>query len=174
MDPYLNITVGHYNANTEHFKQLLDYSKQKRYKTLLNVAVPSGMWQNAEDIICDDKDREYLEKLEKNIKILLEMFGIRLIKTMKKILGCTTVNRLYITPIGDVLVCPYVHIKIGNIFKNPLKEIVDFRIKHFKNHSDLCLAGEDKNFISKFMTKSGQSIFKPALAEEIFSKEDFV
>ena len=40
MDPYLNITVGHYNANTEHFKQLLDYSKKKRYKTLLNVAVP--------------------------------------------------------------------------------------------------------------------------------------
>ena len=35
MDPYLNITVGHYNANTEHFKRLLDYSKQKRYKTLL-------------------------------------------------------------------------------------------------------------------------------------------
>ena len=24
------------------------------------------------------------------------------------------------------------------------------------------------------MTKSGQSIFKPALAEDIFSKEDFV
>ena len=32
MDPYLNITVGHYNSNTEHFKQLLDYSKSKRYK----------------------------------------------------------------------------------------------------------------------------------------------
>ena len=64
MDPYLNITVGHYNANTEHFKHLLDYSK-KKYKTLLNVAVPSGMWQNAEDIICDDKDREYLRKIRK-------------------------------------------------------------------------------------------------------------
>ena len=33
MDPYLNITVGHYNANTEHFKQLLDYSKDQNYKT---------------------------------------------------------------------------------------------------------------------------------------------
>ena len=32
MDPYLNITVGHYNANTEHFKQLLDYSKDQNYK----------------------------------------------------------------------------------------------------------------------------------------------
>ena len=47
------------------FQALLDYSKDQRYKTLLNVAVPSGMWQNAEDIICDDKDREYLRKIRK-------------------------------------------------------------------------------------------------------------
>ena len=82
----------------------------------------------------------------------------------------------YITPIGDVLVCPYVHIKIGNIFEKSLKEIVDygFSIKYFRNHSDLCLAGEDKEFIKKFMTKSGQTIFKPAEAKEIFDKNDFV
>ena len=61
MDPYLNITVGHYNADTEHFKQLLDYSKDNNYKTLLNVAVPAGMWQKMSEIICDDKDREYLK-----------------------------------------------------------------------------------------------------------------
>ena len=68
------------------------------------------------------------------------------------------------------------HIKIGNIFKQSLNEIVDFgfSIKHFRNHSDLCLAGEDKSFIRKFMTKQGQSIFKPAEAKEIFQKEDFV
>ena len=30
MDPYLNITVGHYNANTDHFKQLLDYFKAEK------------------------------------------------------------------------------------------------------------------------------------------------
>ena len=35
MDPYLNITVGHYNAHTDHFKQLLDYSKDQNYKTFL-------------------------------------------------------------------------------------------------------------------------------------------
>ena len=32
MDPYLNITVGHYNANTDHFKQLLDFSKTRNIK----------------------------------------------------------------------------------------------------------------------------------------------
>ena len=176
MDPYLNITVGHYNADTEHFKQLLDYSKDNNYKTLLNVAVPAGMWQKMTDIICDDKDREYLKKMRKEYKNLVRNIWNPFDKNNEKILCCTTVNRLYITPIGDVLVCPYVHNKIRNIFKNSLKEIVDygFSIKYFRNHSNLCLAGEDKEFIKKFMTKSGQTIFKPALAKDIFPKEDFV
>jgi len=176
MDPYLNITVGHYNARTDHLKQLLDYSKQKKYKTLLNVAVPAGMWQKMDDIICNDEDREYLKKIRKEYKNLVRNIWNPFDKNHEKILGCTTVNRLYITPIGDVLVCPYVHIKIGNIFKQSLREIVDFgfSIKYFRNHSDLCLAGEDKNFIKNFMTKDGQTIFKPAEAKDIFSKEDFV
>ena len=176
LDPYLNITVGHYNANTDHFKQLLDYSKNKKYKTLLNVAVPSGMWQKMTDIICDEKDREYLRNIRKEYKNLVRNIWNPFDRNHEKILGCTTVNRLYVTPIGDVLVCPYVHIKIGNIFESSLKDIVDygFSIKYFKNHSDLCLAGEDKEFIKRFMTKSGQTIFKPALAKDIFSQEDFI
>ena len=176
IDPYLNITVGHYNAHTDHLKQLLDYSKDQKYKTLLNVAVPAGMWQKAEEIICDDNDRAYLREIRKEYKNLVRNIWNPFDKSFEGILGCTTVNRLYITPIGDVLVCPYVHIKIGNIFKQSLKEIVDygFSIKHFRKHSDLCLAGEDKSFISKFMTKQGQSIFKPALAEEIFPESDFI
>ena len=175
MDPYLNITVGHYNANTDHFKQLLDYSKDNKYKTLLNVAVPSGMWQKMTDIICDDKDREYLKKMRKEYKNFVRNIWNPFDKNHEKILGCTTVNRLYITPIGDVLVCPYVHIKIGNIFESSLKEIVDygFSIKYFRNHSNLCLAGEDKEFINKFMTKSGQTIFNPTHAKDVFSEDDF-
>ena len=65
IDPYLNITVGHYNAHTEHLKQLLDYSKDQKYRTLLNVAVPAGMWAKAEEIICDDNDRKHIQNLRK-------------------------------------------------------------------------------------------------------------
>ena len=68
IDPYLNITVGHYNAHTDHLKQLLDYSKDQKYRTLLNVAVPAGMWHQADEIICDDKDREYLRKIKKRLQ----------------------------------------------------------------------------------------------------------
>jgi len=176
MDPYLNITVGHYNAFDPNFKMLLDYSKQQNYKTLLNVAVPAGMWQKMSEIVCDEKDRIHIQKLRKEYKNLVRNLWNPFDKNNEKILGCTTVNRLYITPLGDVLVCPYVHIKIGNILEKPLKEIVDFgfSIKYFKNHSDLCLAGEDTEFIKKFMTREGQTIFNPSKAEDIFKKDDFI
>ena len=49
-----------------------------------------------------------------------------------------------------------------------------FKIKHFRNHSDLCLAGEDLNFIKNFNSTSGVSIFKPVEANKIFPKEDFL
>jgi MoaA/NifB/PqqE/SkfB family radical SAM enzyme len=176
MDPYLNITVGHYNVNDENFRNLLDYSKKEKYKTLLNVAVPAGMWQKMDSIICDEKDRAHIQELRKEYKNLVRNLWNPFDKSNEKILGCTTVNRLYITPLGDVLVCPYVHIKIGNIIKDNLKDIVEkgFKIKYFNNHSSLCLAGEDVSFINKFMTKPGQSIFNPSIAEEIFQKEDYI
>ena len=44
-----------------------------------------------------------------------------------------------------------------------------FSIKHFRNHSDLCLAGEDLNFIKNFNSSKGKSIFKPVEANKIFS-----
>ena len=42
MDPYLNITMGHYNAFDADFEELIKYSKNN-YKTLINVAVPAGI-----------------------------------------------------------------------------------------------------------------------------------
>ena len=59
--------------------------------------------------------------------------------------------------------------------------------KSIISHLFSCLINENELFwhifyeiqaisleIKNFMTKSGQTIFKPALAKDIFSKEDFV
>ena len=97
-------------------------------------------------------------------------------KSYSHTLGCNTVYRLYITPIGDVLVCPYVHIKIGNVYEQSLREISDygFSIKYFHDHSDLCLAGEDHEFVNKCMQHEKQTIFNPINAKEFFTDEDYV
>ncbi|MDP7038060.1 MAG: radical SAM protein [Myxococcota bacterium] len=179
MDPYLNITVGHYNAFSEDIEMLCQYSDDQDYTTLLNVAVPSGMWLKLDkmaEVIVDEKDKARLIALRKKHKNILRNIWNPFDKNYEQVLGCNTVNRLYITPLGDVLVCPYVHVKIGNVFEQSLKEISEygFKIKHFKEHSPLCLAGENKEFITKYMSSEGQSIFNPSRAQDIFTAEDFV
>lgn len=176
MDPYLNVTVGHYNAKSEDLRLLLDYSKKKKYRTLVNVACPAGMWNQVHDVVCDEEDIQHIRQLRKEYKNLNRNLWNPFDSKLEKIMGCTTVNRIYITSIGDVLACPYVHIKIGNVFKQTIKEITNygFRIKHFRNYSEKCLAGEDLNFIKKFNSTPGKTIFNPVNADEIFPKEDFI
>lgn len=176
MDPYLNVTVGHYNAKSEDLRLLLDYSKKKRYRTLVNVACPTGMWNQVHDVICDEEDIQHIRNLRKEYKNLNRNLWNPFDTKLEKIMGCTTVNRIYITALGDVLACPYVHIKIGNVFEQTLKEITDygFTIKHFRNYSEKCLAGEDLDFIKKFNSTPGKTIFNPVKASEIFPKEDFI
>ena len=176
MDPYLNITMGHYNAFDPAFEELVKYSKDNNYKTLINVAVPAGMWSQMDEIMLDDKDRKHLNNMRKKYKNLVRNIWNPFDKTNEKVIGCTTVNRLYITPLGDVLACPYVHIKIGNVIEQSLKEIVDygFSIKHFNEHSPICLAGENTEFVKSYMSTFGQSIFRPSEAKDIFPKSDFI
>ena len=175
MHPYLNITVGHYNAKSEDIKLMMKYSKDKNYKTLLNVATPAGMWQNLTDIMIDDEDKKYLIEMRKEHKNIMRNLWDPFDKNYESVIGCNTVNRVYITPIGDVLSCPYVHIKIGNVYENSLKEISEhgFSFKRFRENSQACLAGEDVGFVKNFMSKKGTSIFNPVKAEEIFPNDHY-
>ena len=175
MHPYLNITVGHYNAKSEDIKMMLQYSKDKKYKTLLNVATPAGMWQNLTDIMVDEEDKKHLIEMRKEYKNIMRNLWNPFDKNFESVIGCNTVNRVYITPTGDVLSCPYVHIKIGNVYDNTLKEISEhgFSFKRFRENSQACLAGEDQGFVKNFMSKKGTSIFKPVEASEIFPKDHY-
>ena len=176
LDPYMNITVGHYNAYSDDIEKMCQYSLENGYTTLLNVATPGGMAQDNEEIMVDDGDKVRLLELRKKYKNIIRNIWNPFDKEYANILGCNTVNRLYVTPIGDVLVCPYVHVKIGNVYEQSLKDISEygFGIKYFHDHSDLCLAGEDHEFVHKCMQHKGQTIFNPIDAKDFFVKEDYV
>ena len=176
MEPYLNITVGHYNAFDKDIEELCQYSKEQGYTTLVNVAVPSGNWHSMDEVMCSQKDTAHLIELRKKYKNMLRNLWNPFDKKYEGVIGCNTVNRTYITPIGDVLVCPYVHIKIGNIFEQSLKEIVEYghSIKDFRNYNPLCMAGEDKEFVNKYLKTPNIGVFKPLEAKEIFKDEDYV
>jgi MoaA/NifB/PqqE/SkfB family radical SAM enzyme len=80
-----------------------------------------------------------------------------------------------ITQYGDVQPCPYMHVSLGNIFKEPLKNIIErgLRIKYFRSPFDTCFIALEKAFIDKHVSRSyGKALPVPLL--EYFSPEDFV
>lgn len=173
--PYLNITVGRYNVRSKDLEDMFKYSQDKGYISVVNIAIPSGCWEGNEDIIMTQGDRLYLQSLrEKYGNIIRDIWNPFDRKEHKKIFGCNAINRLYMTPKGDILACPFMQVKIGNVYEKSLKEIVDygFSIKHFSEHRELCLAGEDIEFMNKYL-KSSKSIYEPIDAQKLFKNEDY-
>lgn len=168
------IAVGHYNAQSDELEEFCKFSKENGYLTHFNLAMPSGNWKANQEIMIDDNDRERINELRKKYDIIYDMWN-PFDKKKEQLLGCNCVNRIYVTPKGDVFPCPFLHIKLGNIYEQPLEEIVKFgfSIKHFHDYQPLCLAGEDRVFLGKY-THDGMSVFNPLDAKEIFSEEDFI
>jgi MoaA/NifB/PqqE/SkfB family radical SAM enzyme len=79
------------------------------------------------------------------------------------------------TQYGDILPCGFIHISMGSIFEESLGDILrrGQSVKHFKEYNPLCLSGEDRNFINKYMSKFyGKPL--PIHWSEAFTDEDFI
>lgn len=169
MEAYMNITVGHYNAFSKELEEQLQYSYEHGFYTILNAAVPAGCWKNNYDVMLDEEDTKHIESLRKKYSNLNRDLWNPFDRDKCGNMGCNAGNILYITPWGDVFPCPFIHIKLGNLYEQSLEEIVNyaFSIKEFREYSDKCIAGEDRDFVSKYL--SGDiSTQHPADARELF------
>ena len=175
IQPYVNVTVGHYNALSADLEALCAYSAERGYITFFNIAIPSGCWQGRFEVMIDETDRARLIELRKKYKNVLRDLWNPFDRNHEKSLGCQTMSKLYVTDQGDVTPCSFIHIKLGNLYEQPLREIMDYgyRVKYFREHHETCLAGENRWFVEKFMLKE-MSVLKPAEARAIFGPEDYV
>lgn len=171
MAPCLNMIFGHHNLKDPDLYNVLDYAKERGYSTWCMLAMPFGAWK---DNIMDAEDVKIFSGIRKKYDTCFctwDMYD----RKKERISGCWTVNRLYITPLGDVLACAYIDIKIGNIKEQPLKEIYDygFSIKYFGGYSPICVSAQNRAFRNKFLDKPAD-IFSPLDAHEIFGEEDYI
>jgi len=171
MSAWPNVIFGHHNSKSEDLKALLDFSDAQGYSTYFMMAMPFGVWK---DNIMDAEDMQILAQLRKDHNCYFDTWDIY-DKAKEKISGCWTVNRIYINPLGDVLPCPYINIKIGNIKEQSLKEILNygFSIKYFGEYSPICVSAHNRNFREKFLPEE-LTVFNPADAKKIFMKDDYI
>jgi MoaA/NifB/PqqE/SkfB family radical SAM enzyme len=162
----------HQSVKTENMEELAKFCQENGFGLDIIVARAIGKWEGNHDVLIDEEDAAHLRNLHQKYPALYRdvfpSYGLDR--------GCGTVkNILELTKYGDVLPCVFIHISLGNIFEEPLKDIIErgLNIKHFNDYNPKCLSGEDRCFIDNYMTKFyGKPL--PVSWKEVFSDEDFI
>ncbi len=164
--------VTHQNCQTDRLIQMAEFAQKNDFTIDVLIARATGAWEGKHEVLIDKEDAEFLRKAHDQYPVLhrdtFPSYG------MNKGCGCVD-STLHITQYGDVTPCVYIPISIGSIFKESLANIIKRgqSIKCFQEYSSLCLSGEDRNFINKYMSKTYRKPL-PIHWTEAFDKEDFI
>ena len=130
---------------SDEFMNLCAYCKDEDIPLYVTLAKPVGTARDQDTWVCTKKDVDQLKFLEDKFNIFTHMtpsYGQpgRCI-TVK---GINTVNHD-----GEIVPCPYMDLSIGNVTKEPLKDILDRGMKNswLGPYRDECIIGEHKEFI---------------------------
>ncbi|MFA5062292.1 MAG: radical SAM protein [Patescibacteria group bacterium] len=157
---------------SEEFKDFLKFLNQKGVPVFVTYAKPVGDWEGNFEAMVDKDDMNYMRGLEKECDAFTHLtpsYGMDL--------GCIAVKRMIsITKYGDVMPCPYMHVSLGNFFKEPLKDIIErgLNIKYFGQYYESCYMAEDKDFINKYIVPKVYGKPLPVSYNEVFNEEDYI
>lgn len=167
---FVQTVVTKQRLHSDEFIKFIEYFNKKGVGVFVNYAKPVGSWEGNFDVLVNKKDMKYMEELEKKYKVFTHLtpaYGLDM--------GCIAVKGMIsVTKYGDVLPCPYIHISIGNVFKEPLEDIVKrgLSIKHFGERVGTCLIAEDRNFINNYIAKKVYGKPLPVDYSEVFTEKD--
>jgi MoaA/NifB/PqqE/SkfB family radical SAM enzyme len=167
---FIQTVVTKQRLHSDEFLNFVKYFNKKDVGVFVTYAKPVGAWEGNFDVLVDKQDIEYMRDLEKRLNVythLTPAYGLDM--------GCIAVKGMVsVTQYGDVLPCPYIHTSIGNVFEEPLKDILrrGLDIKYFGEHVDTCLIAEDKEFINKFIVDEIYNKPLPVPCSEVFTDED--
>ncbi len=137
-------TVTHDNIKSDDLRLLIEKVNSLGAVFLFNLAVPCGSWRNNRDIIITGRDRLYLKKLLNKYPASSTDH-----EPGRNRIGCPAgMEKIYITPDGDVLPCPFIHVSFGNVKKASLSDIIRKMrfVPQFGSYPDICVAAEDSLF----------------------------
>ncbi len=167
---FIQTVVTKQRLHSDEFLEFVQYFNKKGVGVFVTYAKPVGSWEGNFDVLVDKKDIDYMKELEKKHDVythLTPAYGLNM--------GCIAVKGMVsVTQYGDVLPCPYIHISIGNVFQEPLKDIFKrgLDIKYFGEHVDTCLIAEDREFIQKYVVNGIYNKPLPVPCPEVFTAED--
>jgi MoaA/NifB/PqqE/SkfB family radical SAM enzyme len=151
MNLTINTMLTHENIRSEGLKKMLEFVDKNRIKLNVVLPAPIGRWENDTKHIVTEEDKVLVEQI------------LRKFPTVRRDLdanyytfGCGAAKEvLYVSPEGNLLVCPFIHASLGNVRNTSLKELRARALKHetFSRYHSCCLAAEDRQFIKSHLSR---------------------
>ena len=148
----LGTVVTTRSLRSKGFAALLGISRKLDVILMLILPAPAGRWQKNRDIFLGEDDLALIDRLTKSSSRIRTDFQANLQQE-----GCGAVKELlYITPYGDVLPCPFMHISFGNVLEEPLSDIRRraLQFPFFREYHPLCLVSTDRAFIERYLSRT--------------------
>jgi len=123
----------------------------------INLPCQVGSWAD-EDVLLGEKELQVHQRLLKEPHVRWEGISNYLR------VGCPAgVEKLYISPAGDVMPCPFIHISFGNLTEEPVGRIWNRMLTEslFNRVHDRCLIAEDRTFRESYLREIEQSTSYP-------------
>ena len=165
----LNTVVTKQRLHSQEYLDFLQFTTDKGVPAIMMFAKAVGSWAGNTSILLDDADLAYARTLEKKYNVFTHLtpaYGLDL--------GCIAVKRIIsITRYGDVMPCPWIHISLGNVFDEPLKDILarGMNIKYFGKKQNTCLGSVDRHFIDRYLSSDKPT---PVPYKEVFKADDYI
>lgn len=150
LNMHIATVVTHQRLRSEEFIEFLEFAKSKEVAVSVCWPKPVGEWSGNFGVLITQEDIAYLDGLRSKYHLyehLTPGYGMNI--------GCIAVKRMIsITQFGDVLPCPWMYFSLGNIFDEPLRDIVQRGMRYFGKHQSLCLVSSNREFINKYIAKT--------------------
>ncbi len=170
MDIFVQTVVTKTRLYSDEFIKFVEYFNGRGIGVFVTYAKPVGNWEGNYKEMVTRNDMNYMRTLEEKYNLFTHLtpaFG--------RDLGCIAVKGMIsVTQYGDVLPCPYIHSSIGNVFEEPLKDVIQrgLDIKYFGEWADTCWIAENRPFIDKYIEPHVYGKPLPIDCKQMFTEED--
>lgn len=145
----ISLTIGDFNFDKVY--EMLEFCKSRKVFLCLAHGGSVGKWSKNTSIYLSETNARKLLKLIKQHKEMKIDFSANL--DLKP--GCPAIlEKIYVTPYGDILPCTFIPLSFGNLREEPFKVIWERMIKFHRENvtcRTYCLRSYNRDFITKFL-----------------------
>ena len=169
----VNVCLNHKNITTAAgVVGLLERLCSRGIRVNPIFAAAVGRWQDCLDVLLTEEDIAFYNKLHNKFNNLQRDVDASWVQQ-----GCSAIReQIYITPYGDIMPCPFIHVTVGNLFEQDLHTIISkaMNITFFKKYNKKCWVSEERDFIKKYNLYLSRALEIPIHINdclELFSKQ---